>query len=241
MLLKADAKQLEWRVALFLSQDKVGIQEILDGVDIHEVNRQELDLPTRLIAKTFLFRLIYGGSCWAYAKDSEFNYITKDPDYWQGVIDETYKKYKGLAKWHGELVNQAIREGFIRIPSQRIFCFRPSQGKFGIEWPRTKILNYPVQGLSADLMAIARVSTKKRLAKYGKNVLLINTVHDDIELEVEERVVDVQEVAEVLKEVFFDLGGNFSRIYLSNDNRKWNVPLACDVFCGKNLSELKEL
>lgn len=58
MLLKVDAKalQLEWRVAVELSGDKVGLQEILDGVDSHADNQQRFGLPSRLIAKTYLFR-----------------------------------------------------------------------------------------------------------------------------------------------------------------------------------------
>ena len=57
MLLKVDAKALEWRVAVELSGDKVGLQEILDGVDSHADNQQRFGLPSRLIAKTYLFRL----------------------------------------------------------------------------------------------------------------------------------------------------------------------------------------
>ena len=58
MLLKADAKalQLEWRVAVELSGDKVGLEEIINGYDAHEDNRQRFGLPSRLIAKTLLFR-----------------------------------------------------------------------------------------------------------------------------------------------------------------------------------------
>ena len=67
MLLKVDAKALEWRVAVELSGDKVGLQEILDGVDNHADNQQRFGLPSRIIAKTYLFRLIYGGSAFSYA------------------------------------------------------------------------------------------------------------------------------------------------------------------------------
>lgn len=57
MLVKVDAKALEWRVAVELSGDKVGLQEILDGVDNHADNQKRFGLPSRLIAKTYLFRL----------------------------------------------------------------------------------------------------------------------------------------------------------------------------------------
>ena len=62
MLLNADAKQLEWICATYLSQDKVAIDEINNQVDQHADNQARFGLPSRLIAKTFVFRLIYGGS-----------------------------------------------------------------------------------------------------------------------------------------------------------------------------------
>lgn len=56
MLIGVDAAQLEWRTILELSRDPVGIQEILDGADTHALNEKAFDLPSRLIAKKYLFR-----------------------------------------------------------------------------------------------------------------------------------------------------------------------------------------
>lgn len=42
MLLQADAKQLEWIGATYLSQDKVAIDEILREVDMHSENQKDL-------------------------------------------------------------------------------------------------------------------------------------------------------------------------------------------------------
>ena len=43
MLLQADAKQLEWVGAAYLSQDDLAIQEIWDGTDMHSDNQERLD------------------------------------------------------------------------------------------------------------------------------------------------------------------------------------------------------
>lgn len=57
-----DAKSLEWTTYLFLSQDKVGIEEwhavVADPStnDMHTANQLKFNLPSRLIAKVFLFR-----------------------------------------------------------------------------------------------------------------------------------------------------------------------------------------
>ena len=62
MIVNADAKSLEWISYLFISQDKVGIEEWLAFCDnpklndIHTKNQKDLNLPSRLIAKIFLFR-----------------------------------------------------------------------------------------------------------------------------------------------------------------------------------------
>ena len=56
MIINGDAKALEWVAGTFLSQDKLAIQEIWDGVDQHSVNMNAFKLPSRLIAKKFVFR-----------------------------------------------------------------------------------------------------------------------------------------------------------------------------------------
>jgi hypothetical protein len=56
MLVNADMKSLEWVAGTYLSQDKIAMQEIWDGLDSHEDNRVKFNLPSRLIAKIFVFR-----------------------------------------------------------------------------------------------------------------------------------------------------------------------------------------
>lgn len=56
MLIQADASSLEIRVAAFLSQDPVLMQEIRDGLDLHTDNQQRFGLPSRLLAKILNFR-----------------------------------------------------------------------------------------------------------------------------------------------------------------------------------------
>lgn len=56
MILHGDAKSLEWVGIVYLSQDKVGIKELWEGFDNHSDNQQRFGLPSRLIAKKFVFR-----------------------------------------------------------------------------------------------------------------------------------------------------------------------------------------
>lgn len=148
MLINCDVKGLEVVVAAELSGDKVLQQEIIDKIDIHETNRDRFKLgegkPGRLIAKIFKFRLIYGGSAYSYAHDSDFTSVSSSEKFWQNVIDEYYNKYKGIALWHTGLIQTAMREGRLEIPSGRFFPIEPKKSFRGLKWPETIIKNYPV-------------------------------------------------------------------------------------------------
>lgn len=56
MIVNVDASALEWNVAAYLSQDPVAHEEIWNKVDQHTENQKRFGLPSRLIAKTFVFR-----------------------------------------------------------------------------------------------------------------------------------------------------------------------------------------
>ncbi len=56
MLLNIDAKSLEVFVGAYLSKDEVMYEELLSGLDMHTNNQKTFGLPSRLIAKVFMFR-----------------------------------------------------------------------------------------------------------------------------------------------------------------------------------------
>jgi DNA polymerase I-like protein with 3'-5' exonuclease and polymerase domains len=239
MLLQADAKQLEWVGATYLSQDQTAIEEILNGVDQHADNQQRFGLPSRLIAKTFVFRLIYGGSAYSYANDPNFSSIG-DETFWQGVIDQFYTKYSGLKVWHDSLLTTVKQEGKLVMPTGRFYKFEPEvksgyRGDY-VVYPRTKILNYPVQGLGADLMAIARVSLKNRL-KDKEGVLLINTVHDSIMLDFNPKIWDNISIVNLVDKCFNDIPANFKRLFGS----EFNLPMRVECQVGPDWGSMEEI
>jgi DNA polymerase I-like protein with 3'-5' exonuclease and polymerase domains len=233
MILKVDASALEWRCAVELSQDQTGIQEIINGVDAHSDNQKRFNLPTRLIAKTYLFRLIYGGSSFAYANDPQFMVVSKNEKFWQKVIDETYNKYKGLAKWHTGIVQEVTLKGKLMTPTGRIYKYEPEIKRGELTFPRTKILNYPVQGFAADLIQIARVSAWRRLRD---KAIFFSTVHDDLELDLPNDPQLCYDVSVELEKVFTDIPENVKKIY----GYEMKVPLAGEVSFGYNLGDMKD-
>lgn len=221
-------------MAAFLSQDPVLIQEIRDGADLHTDNQNRFGLPSRLIAKIFNFRLLYGGSAYSYANDPEFMSISKSDKYWQEVIDAYYDKYKGIKEWHKKLVKEAVEKGRIISPTGREYRFEKYNGNI----KDTQVKNYIVQGTGADLMALARVSFYNRIKKLGlKECLLVNTVHDSIVVDINPKVCDNKVVARTMHEVFDDLPKNFEKLFLT----PFNVPMECEVLQGEDWENMVEI
>ena len=236
MLVNVDGRAIEWLCASYLSQDETAIDEIIRAIDQHTANQERFGLPSRLIAKTFVFRLIYGGQAYSYANDPDFTGVSTSERFWQGVIDEFYNKYSGIAKWHTALVSEASSTGRLRMPTGRFYNFNSTQRGRDLVWPRTKILNYPVQGLAADLIAIARVSFRRRFLSGNFTGKLINTIHDSIVADVPNN--EVLAVCKLFEEVFNDIPMNFKRIF----GVDFNLPTRCEISYGKdkyNLTEYK--
>lgn len=249
MLIQCDAAALEIRVAAYLSQDETLIQEIIDGVDIHRRNQQMLKLPGwdiedkadpsfkegRLKAKIFVFRLIYGGSAYSYANDPDFMNISKSEKYWQEAIDLFYSKYKGIKLWHDKLIREAVERGKVISPTGREYRF---EKKYDGTYKDTQIKNYIVQGTGADIMALARVSFYNRLKKLGyKECLLVNTVHDSIVVDMNEKTCDNKVIAKLFHDVFRDIPANFEKLF----GKPFNVPMTCEVLYGSNWEDMEEI
>jgi DNA polymerase I-like protein with 3'-5' exonuclease and polymerase domains len=240
MLIELDAKQLEFVAAMYLSGDKVGREELSSGVDIHASNQGAFALPTRLVAKTFLFRSIYcdeaGGGAYAFSLDPDFSHVSNSKRWWQGKIDAFYTKNSGLAKWHSHLLTQVGLTGRLSMNWGREYIFLRKQNSRGENvWPKTQIYNYPVQGLGAELMAIVRVSLAKRLAamRLAAPVKLVNTVHDSVLIDTPKENVD--KVIETVQNVFKDVPGNFTRLF----GLEFDVALNVEIKLGPNWGQME--
>ena len=237
MLVNVDSKHLDWTAAVYLAQDQVGIQEIVNNWDIHSDNQKVFQLPSRLIAKIFLFRIIFGGTAYSFANDNDFAECGFSEKEWEEVIERFYSKYKGIAAWHKRLVDEATEKGVLSIPTGRSWSYSPSRNKRGeLVWPITKIKNYPVQGLEADLMAITRVSLFNRIKKHARysSILLISTVHDSILLDVPIELVPW--VVDTIYSVFNDVPDNFEKLF----GIKFNLPFRGEVKVGNDYLNMKE-
>ena len=233
MLIKIDAATLEWRVAAWLSNDKLAIEELNTGRDFHTDNQHFFGLPSRLIAKVYLFRTIYRGSGYAFSMDPDFSVVSSSADFWDEVNAKFYKKYHGLDQWHHSLARTCAERKPIVSPLGREWLVLPDPTTGKLPW--TVFTNDPVQGSGADLMAVARVSLYRRLRAAKCKALLVSTVHDDIKVDAPEE--EVPFVVDTAYQVFEDLPNNVHRMF--------GVKLPCkfpgEVSVGKNLLEMEKV
>lgn len=235
MLISADAAQLEWRTILELSRDPIGIQEVLEKRDAHALNQVAFELPSRLIAKIYLFRTIFRGSGYSFANDPAFMHVSTSSKYWDAVGEKFYTKYNGIDRCHKQWADIVMRGEPIVGPLGREWTFntRDKRGEVFVPW--TTLTNYPVQGTGADIVALARVMFRTRLRKLGIPALLVSTVHDSITVDVPDEYI--QQVVNLFHQVFEDLIPNIRKLW----GYEWVVPMSCEVNVGMNEKDMHEV
>lgn len=204
-------------------------------MDQHSDNQRRLALPSRLVAKKFLFRLIFGGTAFAYASDFEFEEVGWNARKWQAAIDSFYEKYGGLYKWHTNLLNEVMcsPEHRLVMPTGRMYYYEPYLKRGELTWPRTQILNYPVQGLGADLMTLARNLLFTSLVPFPE-IKLISTVHDSILIDCRKKDVDF--TCQMLYNAWNEIPAEFERLF----GVPFNLPMRCEIQVGKDWGNMED-
>jgi DNA polymerase I-like protein with 3'-5' exonuclease and polymerase domains len=195
------------------------------------MNVEAFKLPSRLIAKILIFRILYGGTEYSFARDPDFAEVSTSERFWKEKIEAFYDKYRGINKWHSSIISEATSTGRLKSPVGRYWYFQPDNKG---NWPLTRIKNYPVQGLGADLMCLARVSFARRFKAAGIVGKLISTIHDSIVVDVADHEVD--RVSEMFVKVFEDIPMNFERVF----GEPFTLPTRCEISYGKNKYDLTE-
>lgn len=226
---------LEWRTLLELAKDEVGIQEIIGGEDTHAKNQEAFGLPSRLIAKIFLFRTIYRGSGWSFANDPDFMHVSSSSQFWDDMNAKFYTKYKGIDNCHRHWKDLIMAGHSITGPMGRSWSCPPRRDYKGeLKVPWTTLTNYPVQGTGADVMMLARIMTKKRITDANIPCDFISTVHDSIVLDC--RSQHLERLRSIFDSVFADLPSRIHSIF----GYKWSVPMACESKYGPDMKNMSK-
>jgi DNA polymerase I-like protein with 3'-5' exonuclease and polymerase domains len=235
VLINVDVKSLEVVVAAELSNDKILKEELVRKLDLHALNQERFGLPDRVTAKRFIFKLLYGATAYGYSVDSDFLGVKYSQRDWQGVIDEFYAKYKGIAAWHESIIKQVKETGFLEIPSGRYYQYKAYKNDYGeYKWPLTTIKNYPVQGFGADLVMLARVEAYKRIQASNLEALLVQTIHDSIVVDTPSK--NCYTISRILQDSVSKVP-DLCREYFKYD---FSLPLTSEILVGHNKLDLKE-
>lgn len=240
MIVNIDFAGLEWRTVLEWTGDKTGLAEVLSGADAHADNQKFFGLPSRLIAKIFLFRAIFRGKPYAYANDPDFMAVSKDVAFWEGVIDRFYKKYEGIGDTHEKCLKEVYRNGGIYVHpfSGREFKFNRYEKRGVKDYNDSEVVNFPVQSFGADIVCLFRtyVQTKILRAGYNRRILLLATVHDSCVWDVADRDAYVF-LIETAHEAMEQLSNMWQFFY----GMPLSVPHGYEVEAGTNYGSAKSV
>ena len=219
-IMEADFAQLEFRTAAFLAQDEIAMKEIDTGFDVHSYTAKvitDAGQPTsRQDAKAHTFAPLFGATGYGRSK--------AEASYYKHFIE----KYEGIAAWHKELGDEALRFNKITNKSGRQYAFpNVKRRDNGMPSHFTMIKNYPVQGFATgDVVPIVLNELHELLQPY--NSCVVNSVHDsmviDIHPDEEQKVIDIIE----------SLNDNINDLVEKTYNVKMNVPLLLEAKIGSN-------
>ena len=221
-ILEGDYKQLEFRVAGFLSEDSTVYREVEEGFDVHSFTAQMMDV-TRQEAKAHTFKPLYGG---VSGTDKQRNYYRAFKN-----------KYAGVTHWHEALAEEAIARKKITLPSGREYLFpNVRRTRWGGVTSGTAIKNYPVQGFAtADLLPMALVYTSKLLAENKMQSVICNTVHDSIVFDVHPEEKDL--AIDILSRGMLSLYDECKKRY----DITYSMPVGIELKIGKNWLDLEPI
>ena len=226
-IMEADFAQLEFRTAAFLAQDETAMDEIATGFDVHSYTAQVISdagQPTsRQEAKAHTFAPLFGATGYGRSKAE------------QAYYEHFTEKYKGVAAWHKNLADEAIRFNKITNVSGRQYAFpdvtRRSNGSVS---HFTMIKNYPVQGFATgDVVPVVLNEMHKRLQSMQS--CLVNTVHDSMVIDIHPD--EVQQVIDMVNDMNDGLADLVAKTY----GVQMNVPLLLEAKIGDNWLDQKDV
>ena len=221
-ILEIDFAQLEFRTAVYLAQDKQGMEDIKNKIDVHQYTADIIGV-SRQDAKAHTFKPLYGG---VTGTEDEKRYYTK-----------FLEKYKDIKKWHENLQSEAIRYKRVKLPTGREYAFPYAERTpWGGSTYGTQIKNYPVQGFAtADIVPLACINIHKLMQEQGVKSLLVNTVHDSIVADVYPGEEDV--MSKIFKQGTSNVIPSLKEYYKIN----FNVPLDTETKIGINWLQMEDI
>lgn len=225
-LLSVDYSQIDLRVAAHLSKDDRMIQAFCENKDIHRITaswvngipEKEVSSEQRSEAKSLNFGVLYGMGTYGFMRDSGVS--RKRAEFF---IAEYMRKFSGLKNYLEKIKKEARKKGFLETQMGRRRYISGFEKQFG--GAERMAVNFPIQGLAADIMKLAMVKVFEDFPVLweAKEIRLVLQVHDELIFEVKEDLADAwaEKIKNSMEKVF-----------------PLAVPLSAEVETGNTWAEL---
>jgi DNA polymerase-1 len=220
LLIGGDYHSMELRIIAHASSDEAMIAAFNQGLDLHTytasvvfrvpyeemmLKKNNVDMKIlRTRAKNLNFGIVYGIGARRFAANAG---ITEKEAY--KIIDEYFALYSGLKRWLDWAKKQASIERTSRTLSGRKYWHRfEKDADYGKIAAAERLgCNFPIQGTNAD---ITKIALRNIWDTFGRDVMLINVIHDEIVIECK------AEKAEEYLPVFVDCMVDAGKKYLTS-------------------------
>ena len=203
VLVDADYSQIELRLLAHISGDANMQEAFLSGEDFHAVTAskvfnvplEEVSHELRGRAKAVNFGIVYGISAFSLAQD-----IGVRPAEAKAYMEAYLDRYSGVRDYMHDIVAAAREAGCVRtLWNRRRDLPELKSSNFNMRAFGERVaLNMPIQGTAADVIKLAMVRVRDRLAAECPEAKLVLQVHDELIVECPEQ--DADRVRQLLKE-----------------------------------------
>ncbi len=229
VLVDADYSQIELRLLAHIAGDGHMIDAFRKGEDIHTVTAsqvfgvapEDVTHEMRRRAKAVNFGIVYGISDFSLAQDiGVARWEAKE------YMDKYFEKYAGVHAYMAKVVEQAKADGYVStLMGRRRWLPELKSSNFNMRSFGERVaLNMPIQGTAADIIKVAMLRVRDRLAAEGLEARLILQVHDELIVECPEG--EAEQVRGLLA-------------YEMEHAVELSLPLTADAHVGRSWAEAK--
>jgi len=230
VLLEADFRQIEFRALARYSKDSQMISLINEGRDIHRLiaslaymkKESEITPEERLVAKTIVFGLMYGRG--ARSISEQLGIPLEEAI---NIRNTFFNTFKEATRWIRDVQQFAKKYGYVKtltgrkIDIPQIFSKNKEEAAYGTR----AAVNYPIQGLAADLTNLAGALLYKEIKNKNLDAYIIMNIHDALVVECKE------DIKEDMKMLMHDVMESQVKNVI-----KFPVKLEVEIKEGKNLA-----
>lgn len=229
-LLAMDYSQMELRIMADIANDKLLIQDFINGLDIHSataarvLDKKIVDIThkERSLGKTVNFGMIFGQTPFGLS-----SLLGIDRELAAKYINAYFGNYKGVEEYMRKIEFEAFEKGYVQTifgTTRNIAAIRSRNQRARAAAAREAI-NMPIQGSEADIMKFVMVRIAEYIEeRHKEEAFLILQIHDEIVMEVKEDIIE--EFSQDVKDIMLR-------------TVELQVPLDVHLSIGEKLSDLK--